>query len=117
MGKRNREERSSPVCRPTRGKPPVVRNLLRVAFTPCRSRMYSCIACPYRRDHNHLQQVVKTCCCASRSLSCLGLHCHCIKCRGRSPELKQFEGPLQCRSQLKNNHDRQLKKSILSFPI
>ena len=33
-------------------------------------------------------RAVKTCCRASRSLSCLGLHRHCIKCRGRFPELK-----------------------------
>ena len=88
MGKRNREDRNCPVCRPAGGKPPVVPALLRAAFSPGQSRMHPRIACPYRGDHNHLQQAFKTCCCASRSLSCLGLHRYCTKCRGRFPELK-----------------------------
>ena len=90
MGKRNREDRHCPVWRPARGKPPVVLTLLRAAFTPGRSCMYCRIACPHPRDHHHLLPAVKTCCRASRSLSCLGLHRHSIKCRGRSPELKSL---------------------------
>ena len=34
MGKRNREDRNCPVCRPVGGKPPVVPALLRAAFSP-----------------------------------------------------------------------------------
>ena len=62
--------------------------LLRAAFTPGRSCLYCRIACPHRCDHHDLLPGVKTCCRASRSLSCLGLHRHCIKCRGCFPELK-----------------------------